>query len=114
MATDIRNPNPGVWAVSGPQDVYQLGPDSTYGDLEYGGAPAEQANGNVLDWIFENGDDAINVIDSVLCTINPNRPGCRPQGNGGAYVVQSPQNNTLLIIVILLVLLVILVLIFKK
>lgn len=114
MATDIRNPNPGVWSTYGPDNILQLGPDGTYGDIDYGAGEAS-GNGNAWDWILENGDDAVNVIDSVLCAINPKRYGCRPQQGGtGGYVVQSSQNNTMLIVVILLILVLIVIMIFKK
>ena len=68
---------------------------------------------SVLDWIMENGDDALSTVDKALCVVNPNRAGCRaptPQHT----TVLAGGNQTVLYLFGGLILILLLLLLFKK
>jgi hypothetical protein len=98
--------------MSNPSFVHD---DSFWGGFQSGAEQelAENRGANTWEWIANNGDDAIGLINGVLCTIKPERPGCPgsvPRG-GGAFI---QQNNTPLYLLIAIVLILVVVIIFKK
>ena len=77
------------------------------------GLEEQAARGQAWEWVAENGDEALGLINGVLCTIKPNRPGCPgsiPPGGNTFF----RQDQTPLYILIAVVLILLLVLLFKK
>lgn len=65
---------------------------------------------NFWDWWEDNGADATNLANSVLCTIFPNRAGCSPQEPTPRYL---EQDQTMLYVLLGIILILILILIIK-
>ena len=92
-----------VWAGFGP-------------DVE--STTAGAGGGTNWDRVVDRTQDGLGVINGVLCTINPNRPGCNPNapaagGNNGG-VVQDNVVPTWVWIMIGLFMLTLLVVLIKK
>ena len=102
-----ENCNPGLIVVDN-NDYVDL-----YDEAYTSSASDQYKNIAVWDWIAENGDDALGLVNGVLCTIKPDRPGCPGSASpgGGAYF---RQNNTALYILIAVVIVLAVVIIFKK
>ncbi len=97
----ILNYNPGIYPTLGPGYPEDSGDD--------------EDRGKVWEWILNNGDDAIDIVDSVLCVVNPRRPGCRgATGGGGSGGVVVTQDNAILYAILAVVVVLLLVFIFKK
>ena len=97
----LMNFNPGIYNTFGP-------------DLP-GDDSGNEDKGKVLDWIMENGEDAVGIDDGVLCVINPRRPGCRGSGSASTNTTVLPaQNNNILYAILGVVVVLLIVFIFKK
>lgn len=84
--------------------------------MDYDDAPAEAPGskpGKGWEWVQENGDDAIDVLNSTLCLINPRRPGC-PGDPAMQPVIVNKSVPPWLILALALVFLIIVLLIFKR
>lgn len=104
MALDSNNTSPTQrWLSLGPPVDYDEAPDE---------APGRQ-KGKGWDWVLQNGDDAIDVLGSTLCLINPRRPGCPGDPNMQPVVVNQGVPVWVLA-VLLVVFLLIVLLIFKR
>lgn len=70
--------------------------------------------GRAVDWILENGDEAVDVLNSVLCMVNPRRPGCPGDPATRPQVIQTGLPSGWFYALGILVVILLLVLIFKK
>ena len=103
MALDLYNTSPTDRWLS-------LGPDLDY---EQTNNQPGRKKGKGWEWVMENGDDAIDVLNSSLCLVNPRRPGCPGDPNMQPVVVNQGM-PVWLILVLVVVLLILLLFIFKK
>jgi len=97
--------------MANPSFVYD---DSFWSGFEDGAQQGlEQQSNGTWEWIANNGDDAISLLNGVICTIKPDRPGCPgsvPPGGAPFY----RRDNTPMYILIAIVVILALIIIFKK
>lgn len=77
------------------------------------GLEQQASRGEAWEWVAENGDEALGLINGILCTIKPTRPGCPgtiPPGGNSFF----QQDQTPIYILIGVILILLLVIVFKK
>lgn len=70
--------------------------------------------GNATDWVLENGDDALDILQQVLCIANPQRPGCPGDPATRPVTVQNGPPAAVYYALAAIVVLLLVILIFKK
>ncbi|AEE53739.1 hypothetical protein [Haliscomenobacter hydrossis] len=66
---------------------------------QFTGQPANNANqnkGGGFDKALNTGNTVLDTVNRVLCTINPNRPGCVPINE--TTIIEQQRRNTWLIV----------------